>query len=147
MSEGIEGLVEYSRNLGVIKTADRVVEMIFSTRSSVESRIDSSISELDCLASLTGCTASHYSRYPGWKYEKVSPLRDKYVEVARECFKKEPIVMAIHAGLECGIIKSHIPNMDMISIGPDMRGIHSPDETLDLDSLERFWALIKEMLK
>ena len=55
--------------------------------------------------------------------------------------------MAIHAGLECGIIKSHIMDMDMISIGPDMKGIHSPDEALDLDSLERFWTLIKEMLK
>ena len=147
MSEGIDGLVEYSRNLGVIKTADNLVEMIFSSRSSVESRIDASISELDCLAALTGCGVKHYSRYPGWKYEKESVLRDKYVEVARKCFGKEPIIMAIHAGLECGIIKSHIPNMDMISIGPDMKGIHSPDEALDLDSFERFWKLIKEMLK
>ena len=147
MSEGIGGLVEYSRNLGVVKTSGDVVDMVFSTRSSVESRIDSSISELYSLASLTGCSVCHYSRYPGWKYEKESALRDKYVSVARECFKKEPIIMAIHAGLECGIIKSHIPNMDMISIGPEMKGIHSPDEALDLDSLERFWTLIKEMLK
>ena len=147
MSEGIDGLVEFSRNLGTVKTVGDKVEIIFSSRSSVESFIDASQSELDCLALMTGCTVKHYSRYPGWKYEKDSPLRDKYVAVARECFKKEPIVMAIHAGLECGIIKSHIHNMDMISIGPNMVGIHSPDEALDLDSMERFWVIIKEMLK
>lgn len=147
MSEEIAGLVEFSRNLGVIKTSEDHVDLVFSTRSSVESRIDASQSELDNIADLVGASVRHYSRYPGWKYEKNSPLREKYVEVAREIFGKEPIVMAIHAGLECGIIKSHIPNMDMISIGPDMKGIHSPDEELDLDSFERFWGLIVNMLK
>jgi len=147
MSEGIVDLVEYSRNFGVVKMNGDLVELIFSSRSSVESRIDNSQSELDNIAAITGCSVRHYSRYPGWKYEKDSPLRDKYVSVARELFKKEPVVEAIHAGLECGIIKSHIPNMDMISIGPNMEGIHSPDEALDLDSFERFWILIKEMLK
>ena len=147
MSEEIEGLVEFSRNLGVIKTDGDRVDLIFSTRSSVESRIDASQSELDNIAAMVDASVRHYSRYPGWKYEKNSPLREKYVDVAREIFGKEPTVMAIHAGLECGIIKSHIPNMDMISIGPDMKGIHSPDEELDLDSFARFWGLIVNMLK
>ena len=147
MSEEIDGLVEYSRNLGVVKTNGNKVDIVFSSRSSVESRIDASQSELDNIATMVGAGIRHYSRYPGWKYEKVSPLRDRYVEVARKVFGKEPIVMAIHAGLECGIIKSHINNMDMISIGPDMKGIHSPDEVLDLDSFERFWELVEQMLK
>jgi dipeptidase D len=147
MSRDIEGLVEYSRNLGVIKSNGDMIEFIFSSRSSTESRIDASCDELDSLAAVTGCRTKHYSRYPGWKYEKDSPLRDKYVETARRVLGKDAIVEAIHAGLECGIIKSNIPYMDIISIGPDMRGIHSPDEALDLDSFERSWYVIEDILK
>jgi len=147
MSEDIDGLVEYSRNLGVIKTENGNIDYIFSSRSSSESRIDSACAEMDMLASITGCTARHYSRYPGWKFEKVSALKDKYVESARRVLGKEAVVMAIHAGLECGIIKSNIPYMDIISIGPDMSGIHSPDEALDLDSFARLWLTIEDMLK
>lgn len=147
MSRDIEGLVEYSRNLGVIKTGDDSIEFIFSSRSSVESRIDASCTELDALAGVTGCTTRHYSRYPGWKYEKDSPLRDKYIESAKRVLGKDAVVEAIHAGLECGIIKSNIPYMDIISIGPDMWGIHSPDEALDLDSFARLWFTVEDMLK
>ena len=147
MSADIEGLVEYSRNLGVIKDDGETMEFIFSSRSSVESRIDASCQELDALAAITGCKTKHYSRYPGWKYEKESILRDKYVESARRVLGKEAVVEAIHAGLECGIIKANIPYMDIISIGPDMRGIHSPDEELDLDSFARLWTTIEDMLK
>lgn len=147
MSRDIEGLVEYSRNLGVIRDDGENLEFIFSSRSSVESRIDASSAELDALAAITGCTTKHYSRYPGWKYEKESVLRDKYVESAKRVLGKDAIVEAIHAGLECGIIKSNIPYMDIISIGPDMRGIHSPDEELDLDSFARLWDTIEDMLK
>ena len=147
MSQDIEGLVEYSRNLGVIKDNGEILEYIFSSRSSVESRIDASCTELDTLAAITGCTTKHYSRYPGWKYEKESILRDKYVESAKRVLGKDAVVEAIHAGLECGIIKANIPAMDIISIGPDMRGIHSPDEELDLDSFARLWITIEDMLK
>ncbi len=147
MSRDIEGLVEYSRNLGVIKDNGEEIEFIFSSRSSVESRIDAYCQELDAIEAITGCETKHYSRYPGWKYEKESVLRDKYVESARRVLGKEAIVEAIHAGLECGIIKSSIPYMDIISIGPDMKGIHSPDEALDLDSFERLWFVIEDMLK
>ena len=147
MSRDIEGLVEYSRNLGVIRDNGEMIEFVFSSRSSMESRIDASCIELDALASVTSCETKHYSRYPGWKYERVSALRDKYIESARRVLGKEAIVEAIHAGLECGIIKSNIPYMDIISIGPNMKDIHSPDEALDLDSLERLWLLIEDMLK
>ena len=102
---------------------------------------------MDALASVTGCTSRHYSRYPGWKFEKESALKDKYVESAKRVLGKEAVVVAIHAGLECGIIKSNIPYMDIISIGPNMSGIHSPDEALDLDSFARLWKLIEDMLK
>ncbi len=147
MSHDIEGLVEYSRNLGVVTSNADGVDFIFSSRSSTESLIDQSGEELDALASLCGCTARHYSRYPGWRYEKESALREAYIDAAKKVFGREPMILAIHAGLECGIIKSHISDMDMISIGPEMRDIHSPDEVLDLPSLERFWTIIEEMLK
>ena len=147
MSHDIEGLVEYSRNLGVIKTDENGIEFIFSARSSTESLIDHSQRELEMLGGLCSCSVRHYSRYPGWRYEKESALREIYKKAAEKVLGREPVIMAIHAGLECGIIKSHINNMDMISIGPEMRDIHSPDECLDLPSCERFWLIIEEMLK
>ena len=109
--------------------------------------IDHSQRELEMLGGLCSCSVRHYSRYPGWRYEKESELREIYIKAAEKVLGREPVIMAIHAGLECGIIKSHINNMDMISIGPEMRDIHSPDENLDLPSCERFWLIIEEMLK
>ena len=147
MSHDIEGLVEYSRNLGVIKTNENGIEFVFSARSSTESMIDHSQRELEMLGGLCSASVRHYSRYPGWRFEKESALREIYINAARKVLGREPVIMAIHAGLECGIIKSHINNMDMISIGPEMRDIHSPDECLDLPSCERFWLIIEEMLK
>ena len=147
MSNDIKDLVEFSRNLGVIRTNNEGIELILSTRSSTESLLDSSERELALLADMMGGEIRHHGRYPGWKYEKDSELRVKYIDAARKILGLEPQILAIHAGLECGIIKSHINNMDIISIGPEMRGIHSPDEVLDLASCERFWLLIEEMLK
>ena len=147
MSRDIDGLVEYSRNLGVIQTSEKHVDYVFSSRSSVESRIDSSEEELSALAAVTGCLCRHYSRYPGWQYEKVSSLRDRYAEVAPRVFGKTPVIEAIHAGLECGIIKSHIPDMDMISIGPTLRGVHSPDERLLIPTVQQVWDHVLEILR
>ena len=147
MSEDIKELVEYSRNFGVVYLENGTLRMIFSSRSSVESMIDHSQREMEILGGALGFGVRHYSRYPGWSYSKESELREKYIDAAKKVLGCEPTILAIHAGLECGIIKSHIPYMDMISIGPEMRDIHSPDEVLDLPSLERFWVLIEEMLK
>jgi dipeptidase D len=147
MSHDIKDLVEYSRNLGVVLSENGRIDFVLSSRSSTESLIDQSQGELDSLCSLLGGEIAHYSRYPGWKFEKDSELRESYIKAASKVFGREPVIMAIHAGLECGIIKSHINNMAMISIGPEMRDIHSPDEALDLPSCERFWLIIEEMLK
>lgn len=148
MSRDIEGLVGFSRNLGVVKTdkENQTVTFVFSSRSSIEAQLDSSVASLDALAAVCGGTTRHYSRYPGWDYAKKSPLRDKYVKVAREIYGKEPQIVVIHAGLECGIIRSHLPRLDIISIGPDILDIHSPDEKLDLASCERFWTLVTRLL-
>lgn len=147
MSRDIPGLVGFSRNLGIVKTGDAGVTFVFSTRSPVESQLDASVDSLDALAAVTGAATRHYSRYPGWDFASRSPLRTKYLKVARGVLGYEPKVNVIHAGLECGIIRSHLPKLDMISVGPDMKGIHSPDEALSIESLGRLWRILEEMLK
>lgn len=143
MSNNVKGLVEFSRNLGVIRTKDDAVSFVLSTRSSMESQLDASVNELDALAKALGATARHYARYPGWSYAKTSAVRDAYLQAYYEVTGKSAEVNVIHAGLECGVISSKVPDMDMISIGPDMVDIHSPDETLDLESVEIFWKTLE----
>ena len=147
MNYNIKGLPEWSRNLGVITTVGNKVELTFSSRSAIESRLDASIDELDAFAHITGCTTKHYSRYPGWDYAPVSALRDLYACAYREITGKDAVVDVIHAGLECGIIVSKLPDLDVISIGPDMRDVHSPDERLNLASVEVFWKTIEKLIE
>ena len=146
MSNNIEGLVEYSRNLGIVRTEQSSVHLTRSSRSAIESQLDASIDDLDALTTLCKGSARHHSRYPGWSYAVESPLRDQYLTAYEGLFGKTPEVSVIHAGLECGIIRSKLPDMDMISVGPNMRDIHSPAERLDLASCERFWQVIAKML-
>ena len=122
------------------------MHLTLSSRSALESQLDASINDLDALATLCGGSARHHSRYPGWSYAKESPIRDKYLQAYAKLFGKTPEVSVIHAGLECGIIRSRLPEMDMISVGPNMRNIHSPDERLDLASCARFWQVIAAIL-
>lgn len=147
MNYNIKGLPEWSRNLGVITTTGDEVEFVFSSRSAIESRLDASIDELDALARITGCVTKHYSRYPGWDYAPISPLRDLYARAYREITGKDAVVDVIHAGLECGIIVSKLPDLDVISVGPDMRDVHSPDERLNLASVEIFWKTIEKLIE
>ncbi|MBR2926566.1 MAG: aminoacyl-histidine dipeptidase [Clostridia bacterium] len=147
MSRDVNGLVEYSRNLGVITTKENQICFVFSARSSIESRLDASTQELDALARVTGCVTKHYSRYPGWDYAKTSALRDSYLAAYRDVMGKDAVINVIHAGLECGIIRSKVPDMDMISVGPTMFDIHSPDEALDLDATEQFWKTVARLVE
>lgn len=147
MSRDIAGLVEYSRNLGVVYTEEGALHFVFSTRSGFESRLDASINEFDALAAVTGCSTRHYSRYPGWEYAQESAIRDAYLDAYRRVTGENATVNVIHAGLECGIIYSKLPDMDMISIGPSMHDIHSPAEALDLDSTEAFWKTVVALIE
>lgn len=147
MSKQIKGLVEYSRNLGVVRQEEGKLIFTFSSRSPIENQLDATERELNLFAASVGCAASHHSRYPGWSYAPASPLREAYGRAYREVTDKEAVVNVIHAGLECGIIHSHLPEMDMISVGPDMRDVHSPNETLDLSSTEIFWKTLKRLIE
>lgn len=146
MSRDIEGLVGFSRNLGIVKTDAEGVCFVFSSRSPVESQLDASIESLDALAAVVGAGTRHYSRYPGWNYAARSSIRTKYLKAAKKVLGYEPAVTVIHAGLECSIIKAALPRLDIISVGPDMSGIHSPDEALSLASVERVYRILGEVL-
>jgi dipeptidase D len=146
MSHEVEGLVEYSRNLGILRTAEDAVRITFTSRASRESRLDGTMTSLDALAGALGATVRHHSRYPGWEYAPVSAVRDAYTQAYGEVVGGEMKVVAIHAGLECGYIKKQIPDMDIISVGPDMKDIHSPDEMLYLDSVERVWQVLARLV-
>lgn len=146
MNKQIPELVESSRNLGVIRQEENQLVFIFSHRSSVEAQLDAAEREMDLFAQMVGCKAKHHSRYPGWDYASRSDLRQAYCKAYRAVTGKEAVVNVIHAGLECGIIHSHLPNLDMISIGPDLRNIHSPQEAMVLSSVETFWNVLKELI-
>lgn len=142
MSNQIAGLVEYSRNVGVVETDKQRIKITFSSRSSVEAQLDLSCRELDLLCEALGAECHHYARYPGWEYSPISPLRDRYISAFKKIYGKDLTVGVIHAGLECGILSSKMNGMDIISIGPNMHDIHSPCEHLDLASCERVWNVL-----
>ncbi|MBE6529535.1 MAG: aminoacyl-histidine dipeptidase [Ruminococcaceae bacterium] len=147
MSKQIPGLVESSRNLGVVRSTSKKLTFIFSGRSSVEAQLDAMQNELDLFAQMTGCTARHHSRYPGWDYAPESAIRTAYCKAYEKVTGRKAVVNVIHAGLECGIIRSHLPELDMISIGPDLRDIHSPNEALVLPSVTTFWKVLEELIQ
>ncbi len=147
MCANVEGQVEFSRNLGVAAVEDGRLVLTFSSRSSVEAQLDLSGKELDLLATLAGGITRHRSRYPGWQCGNVSPLRERYLAAGEKVLGYRPRVRVIHAGLECGIISSKLPKLDIISIGPNIKNIHSPDEALDIASCERFEKIVFAMLE
>ncbi|RKM61974.1 aminoacyl-histidine dipeptidase [Butyrivibrio sp. CB08] len=147
MSSSVEGLVETSLNLGVLKTTDDMVETDQSVRSSVESSKDYLIRKVKMVSTGLGAEVSVSGSYPGWKYRQQSELRDHMVAVYKKMYGVEPRVEAIHAGLECGILSKKIDDLDCISIGPDMQDIHSTKEKLSVKSVSNVWDYLKEVLK
>jgi dipeptidase D len=147
MSADINGLVETSTNLGVVVTKGKSVDVILSQRSSVESeKIDISNS-IASLFKLTKADIRQADGYPGWKPDINSAVLKTAKNVYDALYHTEPEIKAIHAGLECGIIKERYPDMDMISFGPTIVGAHSPDEKVQVSTVENFWNLLVNILK
>lgn len=146
MSADIPGLVETSLNLGILRFAEGTLTAEFSVRSSVESAKGALIDELRAITALAGGRVEVGGDYPGWKYRADSPLREKMIRVYRKLYGREPEVKAIHAGLECGILGSKIPDLDCVSIGPDMKNIHTTEETLSISSTRRVWEYLLAFL-
>ena len=145
-SKDIEGLVQTSLNLGIAKLGERF-SACFSVRSSINTEKQELLEQLKTLAGFYEASYSQSGEYPAWEYRKDSRLRDTMVRVYREMFGREPQVLAIHAGLECGILGEKLPGLDCVSIGPQMYDIHTSREKLDVASTERTWRFLLEVLK
>ena len=146
MSADIPGLVQTSLNLGIAKLGDRF-SATFSVRSSVNREKTELVEKLKKLCAFYNGTYSEMGDYPAWEYRKESALRDTMVRIYTEMFGKAPEVMAIHAGLECGILGEKIPGLDCVSVGPQMHDIHTSREKLEVASTERTWNFLLEVLK
>ena len=146
MSQDIPGLVQTSLNLGIAKLGDRF-SATFSVRSSVNTEKLELLNQLKELCRFHNGTYSEMGDYPAWEYKKDSDLRDTMVKVYTDMFGKEPQVMAIHAGLECGLLGEKIPGLDCVSVGPQMHDIHTSREKLEIGSTERTWKYLLEVLK
>ena len=147
MSPDIEGLVETSNNLANIDLENGVIKVLTSQRSSVVSRLDAHTDRIIATTLLAGGTAENGDGYPPWQPNMKSPLLAKSTNLYERMFNKKPVVEVIHAGLECGIIGDKYPGMDMISIGPDLRNPHSPDEKIHIGAIGKVWDFIVELLK
>ena len=147
MSAEIEGLVETSTNLASVKMTDgNVIRIGTSQRSSVISAMRAAAVKVEAGFRLAGAEVSHESEYPGWKPDTHSDLLNHCVASYERLFGMKPAVKAIHAGLECGLFLEKYPQLDMISFGPTLRGVHAPGERLDLASLDKFTRLLEDIL-
>ena len=147
MTADMPGLVETSTNLASVKTEDDKIIIQTSQRSSVASSKDDIAQMVASVFKLAGAEVKHGEGYPGWKPNMNSEILSVMKASYKKLFKKEPLVLAIHAGLECGVIGEKYPGMDMISFGPTLRGVHSPDERINIESVDLFWKLLVEVLK
>lgn len=146
MSADIPGLVQTSLNLGIVKLGDRFTATS-SVRSSVNAEKEALVAQLSQLAQMFEGTYSQSGDYPAWEFKKESTLRQIMVRVYTEMFGKAPEVIALHAGLECGLFSEKIPQLDSVSIGPQMFDVHTSRERLDIGSVERTWQFLLAVLK
>lgn len=148
MSQAVEGLVETSTNLASVKFGDND-EIIVTTsqRSSVESAKLYAKKMVESTLLLAGAEVKHSDGYPGWTPNPNSQLLRHSVECYKDLFGTEPKVKAVHAGLECGLFLEKYPDLEMVSFGPTLRGVHSPEERLEIATVDKFWILLKELLK
>jgi len=147
MSQEIENFVETSTNLASVKmTEPGVIRIGSSQRSCVTAARRAAAAKMEACFVLAGAIVRHEGEYPGWAPAAESPVRDACVASYRKLFGVDPKVKAIHAGLECGLFTEKFPGLDMVSFGPTLRGVHAPGERLDLASLDKFVALLVDVI-
>lgn len=147
MSMDIPGLVQTSLNLGILDCGEAQLSADFSVRSSMASQKELMQERLRCLTEMAGGHVAVWGDYPAWEYLPDSPLRQRMTEVYREQYGKEPVIETIHAGVECGLFSEKLPGLDCVSFGPDLTDIHTPRERMHIASVQRTWALVREVLR
>lgn len=151
MSTDIKGVVETSNSVAIIRTNSReddaTVSIINSTRSSVASRKAFAQAQICAVAALSNATTHVYGHYPGWAYAKESPIRESAVALWHRFSGCDAHVTVTHGGLECGIFVDKIPYLDVVSFGPNITNVHSPDESMEIASVARVWSFLIALLK
>ncbi len=147
MSQDIAGLVQTSLNMGIAKLEEEKLTLTFSVRSSVNQEKQELLKKLREIVEFYGGSYSQMGEYPAWEYKKESRLRDTMVRVYKDMFGENAEVVAIHAGLECGLLGEKLPGLDCVSIGPEMHDIHTSREKLGIASVARTWEFVKAILK
>lgn len=143
----IEWMVETSSNVASVITSDDKMDIVASQRSNVMSNLENIANTVKCVFELAGAEVSQGDSYPAWKMNSNSRLQQITVDTYKKLFNKEPKVIGIHAGLECGLFSEKYPNIDMVSFGPTLRGVHSPDERLLIPTVQMVWDHLLEILK
>ncbi len=146
MSKDVEGLVETSLNLGILALSDEGLRLQYAVRSSVDCEKEALCRQMTEIAQKAGAQISIRGRYPGWAYRKESPLRDKMVRIYENMYGRKPMLEAIHAGLECGILSGKIEGLDCVCIGPDLYDVHTTGEQMDIASVGRVWEYLLAVL-
>ena len=149
MSFDMPGLVQTSLNLGILKTDREKNEVTcsYSVRSSINTQKEELVQKLESLAEVLGGYVTNMGEYPAWEYNKNSRLRDIMTDEYRKLFGKDMIVMSMHAGVECGLFGGGLAGLDAVSIGPDMKDIHTPRETMQAESVKRTWEYLLHVLE
>lgn len=148
VSSDIQGLTESSTNLGVVTTLENSIEYDSTARSSVSSLKDEIVTRSKCITEILGGKLVTESSYPEWPYKTDSKIREVCKDVYERMYEKTPEIVAIHAGVECGLFKEKLGNdVDMISFGPDIIDIHTPNEHISISSVERCYEYLLEVLK
>lgn len=147
MSKDIEGLVQTSLNNAILEEKDGYIQVTTSVRSASSSSLREILNILKVIAKRTNANAEEKNAYPAWQFDSNSKIREKAVKVYEDLFGKEPEVSAIHAGLECGLLKEILPNTDMISFGPNLYDVHTEKEHLSISSVQRVWNFLVKLLE
>lgn len=144
--KALNGMVETSSNIASIITDNGSIKIVASQRSNVMSNLENQCNTIKALFELAGAKVEQTDGYPAWKMNPDSKLTDIAVDSYKKLFGKEPIVRGIHAGLECGLFSERYPNLDMVSFGPTLRGVHTPDERLHIPTVEMVWNHLLDIL-
>jgi dipeptidase D len=148
MSQDVPGLVETSSNLASVKkSSENIISVVASQRSAIVSARENVARTVAAAFELGGAKVRHSGDYPGWKPNPRSQILEVAGDVYRDLYGEDVKVKAIHAGLECGLFLEKAPHLDMISFGPTMRGVHSPDEKLNIPSVDKFWKHLVALLE